>query len=34
MVIVGAQVVMVSVMVAKTVDVVNTTGFDTGDVVA
>lgn len=32
--IIAAQVVIVSVMVAKTVDVVNTIGFDTGDVVA
>lgn len=31
--IVGAQVVIVSVMVAKTVDVVNTMGFDIGDAV-
>ena len=30
---VGAQVVMVSVMVAKTVDVVNTIGLDTGEAV-
>lgn len=28
----AAHVVMVSVMVAKTVDVVNTMGLDTGDV--